>query len=277
MFHYSARAPTEQTEAKRISTEVDAEQSLTRRSCLRTLMLGLCVATFPAVASGCGVAGPVTRLEVDATGSAVAWRTALLRNLGVVVDVVARERGRLVAAAIDQDSLAHDVLVADVDFAVDDGGNQLVRQRLIAACRRQVTDAIGARLASSPASGGSDCFGALAAGGQYLLQYPMSQRTRLVFLSDMVNTAGGPGRNLTAGEWGDPSVQQHLIGALRREGLLPDLHRVQVWVAGAGLTSGEGLSGQQLQRVRQLWLAVFKAAGAGDIQYATNLVDPSRS
>jgi len=188
-----------------------------------------------------------------------------------VLDVVEAERGLVAVAGIDDDSLAHDANWVEGDFAVNDGGNDVVRRRLTATVRSTVITTATRVIARTPPSPGSDVFGALTGAAQYLGDLSPDRHKRVVFLSDMVNTAGGPGLNLTAGDWNAAPSRARLLATLRTSGLLPDLHGITVWVAGAGLATGDELPGRQVLAIRQAWLAVFAAGGASDVRYGSNL------
>jgi len=240
---------------------------------LRLALLALLTGFVMVATTACGSPPPqvVTRLEVDRSASSALWRTNTLTNLQTVLDSVEHERGRLVIATIDDNSLAHDVQRIDADFAVDDGGNSVLHRRLVAQVRSRVTATVTQLLAEPRPAPSTDVFGALVAAAQYLQQLPSDRPKRIVFLSDMVNTAGGPGRNLTAGDWNDPTARAALLTTLRTDGLVPDLHDVQVVVAGAGLTAGRTLTAAQLQGIREFWTQLFRSAGVSDLRYGSVL------
>jgi hypothetical protein len=214
---------------------------------------------------------PVTRVEIDLSASSRARLTTTLANLDRVIDVVDREHGLMTLAGIDENSLAHDAHWVQGNFGADDGGNDLLGRQHSATARTTVTDAARRQIARTPPSQGSDVFGALTAAAQYLGDLPPGRHKRVVFLSDMVNTVGGPGLNLTAGDWNAEASRARLVQTLRGSGLLPDLHGIAVWVVGGGLATGDELSGRQMQAIRQAWLAVFAAGGASEVRFGSNL------
>ena len=88
------------------------------------------------------------------------------------------------------------------------------------------------------------------------------QALTLMVLSDMIEES--PVANFARGTI-DNGYATRLIDKRRIQGLLPDLHGVRVYVAGAG-----GKSGEQMARVQSFWTTFFSATGAELKEYGRN-------
>lgn len=213
---------------------------------------------------------PVTVLFVDLTRSTAHSRASTLADFLAVLDQVASERGRLLVDVIDGNPLAHARIVIDQNFSVPEArGNRLVERRKLAERRGAAVVAMRALLDGPRPGRSSDLIGAVVSGAQRLQSMPRDGARRLVFLSDMVSTT--PPHNLLAHRWDRPAIDR-LIADLEEAHMLPSLAGVDVWVAGAGLSSGEGLSAAAVLEIKALWLAVFAATGATVSVYASQLV-----
>jgi hypothetical protein len=213
---------------------------------------------------------PVTVLFVDLTRSTAHNRASTLADFQVVLDQVASEHGRLLVDIVDSNPMAHARIAVDQNFSVPEAqGNRLVERRKLAEHRRAAVAAMQALLDGPRPGRSTDLIGAVVSGAQRLQSIPGGGRRRLVFLSDMVSTT--PPHNLLAHRW-DESAIDRLIADLRAAHMLPSLAGVDVWVAGAGLSSGEGPSSATVLEIKALWLAVFAATGATVTVYASQLV-----
>lgn len=213
---------------------------------------------------------PVTVLFVDLTRSTAQSRASTLADFQAVLDQVASEHGRLLVDVIDANPLAHARIAIDQTFSVPEAqGNHLVERKRLAQRRRAAVAAMQALLDGPRPGRSTDLIGAAVSGAQRLQSVPGGGRRRLVFLSDMVSTT--PPYNLLGHRWDQPAINR-LIADLRAAHMLPRLAGVDVWVAGAGLSSGEGLSPATVLGIKALWLAVFAATGATVTVYASQLV-----
>jgi hypothetical protein len=217
---------------------------------------------------------PVTVLFVDLTRSAADREGSMLADFRTVLDQVASEHGRLLADVIDGNPLAHARIAIDQSFAVPEAqGNRLVERRTFAERRSAAVAAMSALLYGSRPARSTDVFGAVVSGAQRLQSVPRAGLRRLVFLSDMISTTRP--YNLLAHRWDRPAVNR-LIADLRAKHMLPSLVGVDVWVAGAGLSSTDGPPAATLMEIKALWLAVFTATGARVTVYAPQLVASGR-
>lgn len=213
---------------------------------------------------------PVTVVFIDLTGSTTTAKASMQQDFRVVADRVAAEHGRLLVDAIDENPLAHARVLVDQSFGVPEAqGNRLVEHKEIAARKAAAISAVKALLEAPRPGRSTDVFSALVSGAQRLQSIPGAGRRRLVFLSDMVNTT--PPHRIRTQRWDQPAIGR-LIADLRAEGMLPDLSGVEVWVAGAGLAAGDGLSARAVLEVRAVWMAVLATSGATVTVYAPQLL-----
>jgi hypothetical protein len=103
---------------------------------------------------------------------------------------------------------------------------------------------------------GTDVFGALSLAEDYFAAYPGAATRRLVVLSDMVQRARGL-RFPSVGDWSDPAVRQMLEAAPRIA-----LEGIEVYVVGAGGTSSDAFTPEQIEGFERFWRAYLKGAGA---------------
>lgn len=82
---------------------------------------------------------------------------------------------------------------------------------------------------------------------------------RLVMFSDMIESSDR--YEFTQVHLSEKAIAE-MIQKDKRNGRIPSLGGIHVWVAGAGAGGGSGLSGDQLRGIEQFWLAYFRAAGA---------------
>jgi class 3 adenylate cyclase len=213
---------------------------------------------------------PVTVLFVDLTRSTAHSKTSTLADFQAVLDQVASEHGRLLVDIVDANPMAHARIAIDQTFSVPEAqGNRLLERKKLAERRRAAVAAMQALLDGPRPGRSTDLIGAVVSGAQRLQSILGGGRRRLVFLSDMVSTT--PPHNLLAQRWDQPAIDR-LIADLRAARMLPSLAGVDVWVAGAGLSSGAGLPPATLLEIKALWLAVFAATGAKVTVYAAQLV-----
>jgi hypothetical protein len=199
----------------------------------------------------------------------------MLADFQAVLDQVASEHGRLLVDIVDGNPLAHARIAIDLSFTIPEAqGNHLVERRKLTERRRAAVAAMRALLDDPRPGRSTDLVGAVVSGAQRLQSIPGPGRRRLVFLSDMVDTT--PPHNLLAHRW-DQSAINKLLADLRAAHMLPSLAGVEVWVAGAGLSSGDGLPATTLLEIKALWLAVFAATGANVTVYASQLVASGHS
>jgi hypothetical protein len=239
----------------------------------RTVALLALIVVLAAGCDGSRQPQAVTLLYIDMTRSTASAKASALRDVDVVLDEVVSERGRLVIDVIDNSPLAHARVVTDLSFRVPEaGGNRLVERRKLDERRAGVTLAVRSLLDDPRPADSTDVFGALAAAGQRLQAFEgPAWRRRLVLLSDMVATT--PPRSLTASRWDERSIAK-LVEELRAARMLPRLSGTEIWVSGAGLSAGPGLSAARIMEIRAVWLAVFAATGAKVAFYGPQLVRP---
>jgi hypothetical protein len=216
----------------------------------------------------------VTVALVDLTRSTTSSRSSTLRDFQVLADQVASEHGRLLVDVIDDNPLAHARMVIDQSFRVPEArGNRLVERKKLEERRALAVKAMRVLLEAPRPARSTDVFGALVSGAQRLQSIPDAGRRRLVFLSDMVSTTQP--HNLATHRWSKSDIDE-LIADLMAEHMLPSLYGVEVWVSGAGLSSGDGLPAEKLLEIKAVWLAVFAATHARVTVYASQLVAPAR-
>lgn len=217
----------------------------------------------------------VTLLYVDMTRSTVSAKTSVLRDVEVLLNEVASERGRLLVDIIDDNPLAHARVVADLSFAVPEAhGNRLVERRKLDERRAAAAATLRSLLEQPRPARSTDVFGALVVAGQRLQAFEgPGWRRRVVLLSDMVSTI--PSRSLVASRWDRRSIDR-LVERLRTDRMLPRLPDTEVWVSGAGLSAGDGLQATTILGIKAVWLAVFAATGATVTFYGPQLLKLSR-
>ena len=124
------------------------------------------------------------------------------------------------------------------------------------------------------AASGSDIIGALIAAGERLAQPDVadSPHRLLVVVSNMLNNTRG--LRFTRVVLTPPRVER-MLGALRRQGRIADLHGVSVAVVGAGLTR-HPLPAAQQAGLRAFWHRYLSAAGATEAAWLPRMDDLPR-
>lgn len=112
---------------------------------------------------------------------------------------------------------------------------------------------------------GTDVFGALSLAEQFFAAYPGWNPRTLVICSDMVQFANGL-RFPAVRDWSQPAIRDLLSRAPA-----VDLAGVQVYVVGAGATSGGRLTAERIEGIERFWRAWFEAMGANVVFYGANL------
>jgi hypothetical protein len=106
---------------------------------------------------------------------------------------------------------------------------------------------------------GNSILDALNIAQQVFDSYPGAATKYLVVFSDMIESSSRyrfTRANLR------PARIDAFIKAERKNGRLPDLHGVSVYVVGAGATRGGDANAAHVRDVKSFWLAYFRATGA---------------
>ncbi len=166
--------------------------------------------------------------------------------------------GWITARSESEARLPINEVMPEVEKTVD---NELVKEaartraaRALAAKRPELIQRFDSLL-EAPAQGSrnTDILGALDLAQRIFASYPRPARA-LVLLSDMVQES--PGLNLKGRDLGRRACST-LIRRLQKQGRIPELTGVQVWVVGA--RSGNAA---RFREIRAFWMELFKTAGA---------------
>jgi hypothetical protein len=216
------------------------------------------------LAVGCGKAAQtrVTMVLFHVTGSTYKGNVRLqyLTDFSKVLAGVT-DGGILAADVIDDNPLAHSSFPIQESF---DRYNPLKENKLDYQRRsRQQRDAVikkAEAIVRRPLSGrlGHNIMDAMQLAERAFATFQGDQRVLVIF-SDMIEQSRRydfTGENLTASRIDQIIVQE------RSAGRVPDLHDVEVCVAGAGASPTGGLPTEKLLRIQAFWLQYFQATGA---------------
>jgi hypothetical protein len=185
-------------------------------------------------------------------------------TFGMVLEHVVASGGVLGADVIDDEPLVHGTLPINETFepcTINDNG--LACRSALEERRARAREATSAILATS--SRGTDIFGALELAEQFFAAYPDAGDRTLVLLSDMVQSANG--LHLGAVEtWSEAEISAQLARAPD-----VDLAGVRVYVVGAGATTLEKMTAEQIEGIRAFWSRWFQEHGARIVFYGANL------
>lgn len=217
------------------------------------------------VAVGCGGKAAQTRVFMvlfHVTGSTykgnvrAQYVTDFTKLLASVAD-----GGFLAADVIDDNPLAHSSFPIQESF---ERFNPLKENKLDYQRRtRQQRDAVikkAEAIVRRPLSGrlGHNIMDAMQLAERAFATFQGDRRVLVIF-SDMIEQSRRydfTGENLTASRIDQIIVQE------RSAGRIPDLHDVEVCVAGAGASPTGGLPSEKLLRIQAFWLQYFQATGA---------------
>jgi hypothetical protein len=185
-------------------------------------------------------------------------RDRYLSAFSQVVDAVEAEHGRVVGDVIDDNPLAHSSYPIDATFEACDPltDNKLECDARSTTTRDEVTTAAQQILDGVPAQPGTDIHDGVRLAERVFAAYPEATSCSLVLLSDMVEHSR-PLRVGSAGFDGSASLD-----ALAAADVVPDLHGVDVYVVGAGVTSSSDLPATRILAIETFWQGFFTAAGA---------------
>jgi hypothetical protein len=191
-------------------------------------------------------------------------------SFGTIVDTAADGRGGYLAAyLIDANPL---VSANQVTATLKrQGGNETdVQYRARTAPVVRYAKANVKRLISKEPEGpGTGILDALDVAQRFFDNHPESEEKYLVVLSDMIEESD----RLDASKIQTPEARAAAIKADQDAGRLPQLPGVVIYVAGAGLTTLSGQTGERVRAWREFWIAYFGAAGAelSSARYAPRL------
>jgi hypothetical protein len=224
-----------------------------------SLALGACTA-------GAGNPRAVTVVLFDVSNSTLSEdvRARYEATFEMVLEHVVASGGVLGADVIDDEPLVHGTLPINETFepcTINDNG--LACRSALEERRARAREAVSAILATS--SRGTDIFGALELAEQFFAAHPDAGDRTLVLLSDMIQSARG--MHLGAVEtWSEAET-----GALLARAPAVDLAGVRVYVAGAGATTLEKITAEQVEGIRAFWARWFQEQGARIVFYGANL------
>ncbi|MFQ5801398.1 MAG: hypothetical protein ACE5JQ_00705 [Candidatus Methylomirabilales bacterium] len=250
----AAEAARQETEAQRAFEEAERRSGslpfLIKRVVLLfgialALLLGMAMLAF-----GDEARSHLTVVVIDRSTSEQADQE-FSKNLRAVEGVLQRIRAgnsRLVVLGVTEKSFgASPLFVESAPRSAGRFGEYVEAWRGVAVQKwRQVTKAL------TPSARGSDLFGALARAAIEFDESPKA-RKRLILLSDMRQV--GRGFNFERTTRGSTAV----LGQVHRQGLIPRLDGVRVWVLGVHTA---GVDERQWKGLKTFWTAYFKRAGA---------------
>jgi hypothetical protein len=235
------------------------------RPCLLALALvaGLLLASCSLVsAADRSQAGPlvVVLFDVSQSTRAPRIRDGYLETFDRVVDAVASREGTVVGDVIDANPLAHSTYPIHATFG---GCDPFRENRLVCEARTtELRDDLGAAAEALLRSGGrprgTDVAGGIRLAERVFTAYPETGDRSLVILSDMVDHSS---RAILGGADVPSGDVQARLEALDREGSIPDLTGVAVYVVGAGVVSGEELAPERILGLERYWQGYFERAG----------------
>lgn len=217
--------------------------------------------------TGCGSAnagnqggGPLIVVLFDVSQSTRDVRERYVEAFDRVLAFASDHRGHLVADVIDDNPLAHSAYPIDVTF---DGCSVLTENPLTCEAEDATTIADARAAARAIVEGhgvdtGTDILAGLRLAERVFASYPEASTTSLVVLSDMVARSPQLGLNRAFTE----ARIEGTVGELQAQGLVPDIAGVDVYVVGAGVASGDELSGETIVTIQRFWEALFAAAGS---------------
>lgn len=228
------------------------------------LLIGLAAA-----ATGCisrqPAPGPAVAVLVDLSGSARPAQERYLADFRRVLDAL-QGTERLYAFGITANS-GVSPLAFDMAFQVSNG-NAYTRKVQLKRTTGEAAVRFGEFLEATRLDGsGTAIIDALRHAADVLAKLPPEQEKVLVVLSDMIEQSElHDFTGLAAAE------AHELAGQHQKQGKVPDLKGVRVYVA--GITDGNGaLPSSRVQAIRGFWEKFFEAAGARLEWYGPSLVD----
>ena len=187
-------------------------------------------------------AGPLTVVLFDVSRSTddPAIRARYAQAFDEVLQATVDTHGTVVGDVIDDNPLAHSTYPIDATFAACDPltDNQLTCEAR-AKQQEDAARATAAQILGAPAGqSGTDIRAGVRLAERVFAAYPDASSRSLVVLSDMAEHTGS------------------------RDGEVPSLAGVRVYVVGAGVSAGGALPAHVILRTERAWLAYFAAAGA---------------
>lgn len=206
------------------------------------------------------VSGPLIVVLFDVSKSTRDVRGGYLDAFDQVLTYAAEHEGRVVGDLIDANPLAHSTYPIDVTF---DGCSALTENPLVcdaesSRLQTQATAAAETMVEGKATTSGTDILGGLRLAERVFASYPEAGERRLVVLSDMVARSDA----LTLGRGVSDDQVDNVVAGLRTDGQIPDLAGVDVYVVGAGVVSGQELSGDSITAIQRFWERLFDTAGS---------------
>lgn len=190
--------------------------------------------------------------------------------------VVAPNMGTITVERISADPLSDGETIADVNYSrslAPFADNPVYRDplaaRLTAGARTQVEEAI----ANAGASRGTDILSSFVLADRVLSRPPLGEAPEqrfLVICSDMMSTT--PPLTFYRDPPSDAETER-LIAQLQDQGSIPDWTGVDIYVVGAGVTTGNGGDSEKALRVQAFFTAFFEATGGNLVSYESTLPD----
>lgn len=216
------------------------------------------------LSAGCGKPAParvtVVLFDLSASTSAEAIRQQYLTDFGKVLGAMTAG-GAIAADIIDDNPLAHSSYPINETFERYQPmkENKLDYDRRMHEKRDAVIKEAEAIVRKRPSGRpGTNVLDALQLAERVFLAHKEDQKLLVIF-SDMIEQSRRydfTGENLTAAR-----IDQ-IIARERSAGRLPDLHDVEVCVAGAGAEKSGGMPAEKFLSIREFWFQYFEAVGA---------------
>lgn len=209
---------------------------------------------------------------VDISGSTrdLRVRASYVADIEALARYCAQRDGRLTLDVIDGNVRANPVQPVSLDVRPTRRENPFTCRGSMATHVKAATAAARQLAASSPATRGSDVFGALSAAGEAFRSHRGHGQRVLLVLSDALATRGA-----SLYRRGLPERTARTLQRMRRRGELRGFEGVQAYFAGAGI--GAPLDPHELVALENFWRAWARDSGATLRSYGRQLALPKPS
>ena len=220
-------------------------------------------ASFVALLSACGESSKnpssATMVLFDLSKS-TSGKTVRNNYYDILQTIIDNTHGQFAVNIIDADPLAHSGLPINEYFpSYSVTSNRLTydaqRKEMIKNALRKGKHVLAYRAPRS----GTAILDSLTLAQNYFNSYPSVKSRYLVILSDMVEVSG---RDKFTQRSLLPKYVARFLRKEKRDGELPDLRGVTVYLVGAGVKVGSDLPSKAIQEVEKFWLRYFAASGA---------------